>query len=53
MIMGEEGPRIHDFQIIRDSPDAKIVQAAQEAALEALANFLLKASPVHGREARV
>jgi D-aminopeptidase len=52
MIMGGEGPFIHDFQIIKDSHEEEIVQAAKEAVIEALVNSLLKASPVQGRKGR-
>jgi D-aminopeptidase len=52
MTMEEGGPMIHDFLAIKDVCLEKIVQAAKEAALEALVNSLLKASPVQGREGR-
>ncbi len=53
MIMGEKGPLIHDFRMVRDLNEEKIVLAAKEAALEALVNSLLEACPVQGREGRI
>jgi D-aminopeptidase len=52
MAMEEGGPMIREFRAIRDEDRGEIVMAAKEAALEALVNSLLEASPVQGREGR-
>ena len=52
MSMENDGPFVFDFQVVDDSLLGTVIQAASEAAHEALLNSLLKAYPVRGRSGR-